>query len=91
MRDVNKQQVSGEIEDAYAEIGRTVVEAAIQKARRSDGTSDEGVEAMVTIRLLFERGVTERLPVTCCVCMPDAQGGWVCAGPCCPVENSSWQ
>lgn len=91
MRDVNKPQVSSEIEDAYAEIGRAVVETAIQNARTSGGTSNEGVEATVMIRLLFERGLTERFPVTCCVCMPDTEGGWVCAGPCCPVEISSWQ
>ncbi len=54
MRDVNKPQVSSEIEDAYAEIGRAVVETAIQKRGQAVARPMEGVEATVLIRLLFE-------------------------------------
>jgi hypothetical protein len=90
MSDANNRQVSGEIEDAYAEIGRTVVETAIQQARATEGASDDGIEATVTIRLLFESGIAERMPVTCCVCTRETEGVWVCAGPCCPTGNPSW-
>jgi hypothetical protein len=90
MSDTTNRQVSGEIEDAYAEIGRTVVETAVQQARTAGSTSEEGIEATVTIRLLFEGGTAQRLPVTCCVCTRDTEGVWVCAGPCCPTRNPPW-
>ena len=90
MSDATSPRVSSEIEDAYAEIGRTVVEAAIQQARTSDGASNEGIEATVTLRFRFERGSTDRTPVTCCVCARDTEGSWVCAGPCCPIGKPPW-
>ena len=42
MSDATTPRVSSEIEDAYAEIGRTVIETAIQQARPTGGTSAEG-------------------------------------------------
>ena len=90
MSDATTHQVSGEIDHAYAEIGRTVVETAIQQARAAGEFPEEGVEATVTIRLVFEGDIAGRLPVTCCVCTRDTEGVWVCAGPCCPTRNPPW-
>ncbi len=90
MSAANNPPVSSEIEDAYAEIGRTVVETAIQQARATGGAPDEGIETAVPIRLLFECGIAERMAVTCCVCTHDTEGVWVCAGPCCPTRTPPW-
>lgn len=82
--------VASEIEDAYAEIGRTVVQTAIQQTREASRSSDEGVEATVTVRLLFGAGTAERRPEVCCICTINTDGVWVCAGPCCPTGNPPW-
>ena len=90
MSDAATPHVSREIEDAYAEIGRTVVETAIQQARAAGEMPEQGVDATVTMRLVFESGTANRLPVMCCVCTRDTEGVWVCAGPCCPTRNPPW-
>jgi hypothetical protein len=87
MSDATPPHVSCEIEDAYSEIGRTMVETAIQQARAAWNGLEESVEATVTIRLVFEREVGCRMPTTCCVCTLETDGVWVCAGPCCPTRH----
>ena len=82
--------VASEIEDAYAEIGRTVVQSAIQQTREASKSSQDGVEATVTVRLLFGAGQAERRPEVCCICTINTDGVWVCAGPCCPTGNPPW-
>lgn len=90
MSDAPTHHVSGEIEDAYAEIGRTVVEIAVAQAQKTGAVSEEGIDANVTIRLGFQPDPTGRQPVTCCVCTLDTDGVWTCAGPCCPTRRPPW-
>jgi hypothetical protein len=90
MNEQDRTPVASEIEDAYAEIGRTVVQTAIQQSGETGRTSDEGVEATVTVRLLFGAGTAERRPEVCCICTINTDGVWVCAGPCCPTGSPPW-
>jgi hypothetical protein len=82
--------VASEIEEAYAEIGRTVVQTAIQQTRETERSSADGVEATVSVRLLFGGGTAERRPEVCCICTITTEGLWVCAGPCCLTGNPPW-
>ena len=90
MSEQDSTPVASEIEDAYAEIGRTVVQSAIQQTREASKSSQDGVEATVTVRLLFGAGQAERRPEVCCLCTITTDGVWVCAGPCCPTGNPPW-
>jgi hypothetical protein len=90
MSDATTPHVSCEIQDAYSEIGRNMVETAIQQARAAWNVPEESVEATVTIRLVFGSQVGGRVPTTCCVCTRESKGVWVCAGPCCPSRNPQW-
>lgn len=85
--------VAPEIEEAYAEIGRTVVEAALRQAQHQPDPAgaEAGVETTVTIRLLMQAGgPAEMRPVVCCFCTRDTEGVWVCSGACCPKGDPPW-
>ncbi len=81
--------IAEEIEDAYVEIGRMVVQSAVAQAQANGAIPEGGLEASISIRVQFGSAETEHGPVTCCICTQDAEGVWVCAGPCCPTRNST--
>jgi hypothetical protein len=74
--------VDSEVEAAYADIGRSVVEMAM---KQSSEVSPEGtIEASVKVRLSLGGGdVAARPGVVCCVCTME-DGVIICRGPCCP-------
>ncbi len=82
--------IAEEIEDAYVEIGRMVVQAAIEQARASAVSPDGGTETTIAVRVRFDPSLAEQHPRMCCICTCDTDGVWVCAGPCCPTRNSTW-
>lgn len=82
--------IAGEIEDAYVELGRMLVRAAIEQAQANVVSSTGGIEVTIAVRVLFDPSLAEQHPMTCCICTRDTEGVWVCAGPCCPTRNSTW-
>lgn len=81
--------VAGEIEDVYVEIGRMLVQSAVAQAQAADVSAEEGFEATIAIRVVFDIAGTEQRPVACCICTRDTEGVWICAGPCCPVGGAA--
>jgi hypothetical protein len=79
--------IADEIQDAYAEIGRMVVQSAVVQAQASGVSPEGGFEATIEIRVVFDLTETEQRLVACCICTCDTDGVWVCAGPCCPTRN----
>lgn len=90
MSESNFSPVSREIEDAYSEIGRSVVQQAIAQVQTTGQSTEAGVETSVTMRLLFGAAAGERRPEVCCICSIHDDGVWVCVGPCCPTSDPPW-
>jgi hypothetical protein len=82
--------IADEIEEAYVEIGRMVVQSAVAQAQANGAIPEGGFEASISIRVQFGSAETEHGLLTCCICTQDVEGVWVCAGPCCPTRNSTW-
>lgn len=75
--------VASDIEEFYAEIGRSVVDIAIERAKEVGLPSSGQVETTVAIRLVFEPDTATGVAVMCCICTCDTDEVWTCAGPCC--------
>jgi hypothetical protein len=75
--------VASDIEDAYAEIGRSVVIRAIEQAISAGVAASGEAENAVTIRLLLEPGKRGAPTILTCICMRDTGEIWTCAGPGC--------
>lgn len=77
--------VDPQIEAAYADIGRMVVEQAMA----SSGKTNEAGEVEVQVNMRLKVGQNEAAgmrSVVCCVCTLDSEGVVTCKGPCCQYD-----
>ena len=72
-------------EAAYADIGRAVVQAAMNKS--GGGLNEQGeIDIDVTLRLKVDQSeAAGMMPRVCCVCTKE-NGVTVCRGMCCPGQ-----
>jgi hypothetical protein len=75
------------IEESYADIGRSVVAAAMNQSGDGGGLNEQGeIDINVTLRLKVEQSeAAGMMPRVCCVCTKE-NGVTVCRGMCCPGQ-----